>query len=320
MLFWRNIFPPDGLDDMTTLTEAKPRDFDGYWHAVLDELAALPPAPEVVEMPLRSTDFAAAYGVKLTSIGPYRIFGYLSIPKGAGPFPARYYLPRYGSVTDLVPQGSANGQRQQYVTFSICVRGQRLADEPYAASFPGLLTDGIDDPATYRYRGIVADCVRGAEYLTNLPEVDSSRVAAIGPDLALTTAALCQQVGHVICGPALFFATADLASRTQAYPLEEVNDYLRLYSERREKVHHTLSYFDLRWFAPSVKATTLLMAGSQGTALDARGLETLGTAIQGACELHESEHSGYRDGVFSEQWLTRQFGLAQPSLPPHWQP
>ena len=302
------------------MSGTKPADFDNYWQATLDQLAQLPAAPEVVEIPLRSTDFATAYGVRLTSIGPYRIYGYLSIPVGDGPFPAKYFLPRYGSVVDLVPQGTANGQRRQYVTFSICVRGQRLADQPYAASFPGLLTDGISDHETYVYRGIVADCCRGVEYLASRPEVDGTRIAAIGPDLALTTAALCPQITHAVCGPALSYSAADLAPRTGAYPLEEINDYLRLHPARQELVRRTLSYFDIRWFAPRVNATTLLMAGADGTALDAAALEPLVQAIKGDTDVHEAEHSGYKDGVFSEEWLTRRFGLAAPSLPPHWQP
>ena len=305
---------------MTTLSGAKPSDFDSYWQTTLDELAKLPPAPEVQEMPLRSTDFATAYGVRLTSIGPYRIFAYLSIPKGRGPFPAKYSLPRYGSVVDLVPQGTANGQRREYVTFAVAVRGQRLSDQPYAASFPGLLTDGIDDLDSYVYRGIVADCCRGLEYLAGRPEVDGTRIAAIGTDLALTTAALCPQATHVVCTPALSYAAADLAPRTSAYPLEEINDYLRLHPSRGEQVRHTLSYFDLRWFAPRVNAPTLLMAGSDGAGLAAATLEPLVEALGGECQVHESEHSGFKDGVYSEEWLTRQFGLAAPSLPPHWQP
>ncbi len=304
---------------MTTLSGARPQDFNDYWQTALAELAALPAAPEVEEIPLRATDFATAYGVRLTSIGPYRIYAYLSIPRGNGPFPARYFLPRYGSVVDLVPQGTANGQRREYVTFSIGVRGQRLADQPYAASFPGLLTDGIGDPATYVYRGILADCCRGLEYLAARPEVDGARIAAIGPDLALTTAALCPQITHVVCTPALLYGAADLAPHTSAYPLEEINDYLRRHPSRRELVHRTLSYFDLRWFAPQVNATTLLMAGADGAALDAAALDPLAQAIAGPTEVHQSEHSGYKDGVYSEEWLTRQFGMAEPSLPPHWQ-
>jgi hypothetical protein len=40
---------------------------------------------------LRSTEFATLYGVRLTSLGPYRLFGYLSLPAGPGPLPAIYY-------------------------------------------------------------------------------------------------------------------------------------------------------------------------------------------------------------------------------------
>ena len=304
---------------MTTLTSAKPHDFDRYWHDVLAELARYPAAPEMQELPLRSTDFATAYGVRLTSLGPYRLYGYLSIPNGDGPFPARYHLPRYGSVTDLVPQGQANGQRREHVTFAICVRGQRLADQPYAAAFPGQLTDGIDDPATYVYRGIVADCVRGLQYLAARPEVDATRIAAIGNDLALTTAALCPQVTHLVSTPTLLYATAELAPRTSAYPLEEINDYLRLHPTRREAVNRTLSYFDLRWFGARVSAATLLMAGADGSALDAAALQPLLGDIRGETTVHKAEHSGYRDGRYAEEWLSERFGMAEPSLPPHWQ-
>ena len=108
---------------MTTATDSKPAGFDAYWQSALDELARIPAVPEVEAIPLRGTGFAATYGVRLTSIGPYRIFGYLSIPTGEGPFPAKCFLPRYGSVVDLVPQGTSNRQRGEYVTFSICRPG-----------------------------------------------------------------------------------------------------------------------------------------------------------------------------------------------------
>ena len=84
-------------------------------------------------------------------------------------------------------------------------------------------------------------------------------------------------------------------------------------------MQRTLSYLDLRWFAPRVKATTLLMAEADGGPLDTAALAPLLQAIQGETQTHKSERSGFKDGVFSEEWLTGQFGLAAPSLPPHWQ-
>ena len=305
---------------MTISEYERPEDFDAFWQGVLAELAQVPAAPEVEEVPLRSTDYATVYGVRLTSVGPYRIYGYLSIPHGQGPFPARYFLPRYGSVTDLVPQGTSNSQRRSHVTFSICVRGQRRADSPHASSFPGQLTDGIDDPAAYIYRGIAADCCRGLEYLARRPEVDTGRIAAIGTDLALMTAGLCPGVTHLVCTPVIHHRALERAAGTQAYPLEELNDYLRQHPDRRERVAHTLAYFDLAGFAPAVEATTLLVADSGSNGISAQYLEAVAQSIRGAAVLRESEHSNYRDGAFSEVWLSEQMGLPEPSLPPHWRP
>ena len=305
---------------MAAPSDDRPAEFDIYWQETLDELAKLSPAPEVDVMPLRSTDFATTYGVHLTSTGPYRIFGYLSIPRGTGPFPARYYLPRYGSVVEPIPQGSTNAQRREYITFAIGVRGQRVANQPFAAGFPGLLTEGISDHSTYIFRGIVADCCRGLEYLASRPEVDGDRLVAIGTDLALITTALGTKVTHTVCTPVLSYATYDITSRTQAYPLEEINDYLRYYPSMRDQVRRTLSYFDLRWFAPQINAATLIMAGADGDLLDARTLDPLVRTLPGTAEVHKSQHSSYKDNVFIEEWITRQFGLSRPILPAHWKP
>jgi len=291
-----------------------------YWQHTLDDLARYPARPEIDMMPLRSTPFATLYGVRLTSLGPYRLFGYLSIPTGTGPFPAIYYLPKYQSVLEIIPQGTANLQRSRYITFSLAGRGQRNADTPFAAMFPGLLTEGIDNAASYVFRGIVADSVRGLEFLLTRRELDAARVVLMGNDVALITAALTAGATHVVAAPALFYKTAELAPKTPTYPLEEINDYLRLYPARSEAVRRTLTYYDLRGFAPRVTAATLLMAGAPGTLLDALALKLLVTALKGPATVHESEQSTYKDGLYAEQWMAARCGITdvQSILPEHW--
>jgi len=291
-----------------------------YWQDVVDALARLPARAEVEALPLRSTAFATLYGVRLTSLGPYRLFGYLSIPVGAGPFPAIYYPPKYQSVLEIIPQGTANLQRSRYVTFSLAGRGQRNADTPYAAMFPGLLTEGIDRAASYIFRGVVADSVRGLEFLRARREVDRARVVAVGNDLALIAAALTEGATHVVATPALFHKTAELAPKTQAYPLEEINDYLRTYPARAEAVRRTLADYDLCGFAPGVTATTLLMAGAPGTLLDGAALRSLVIALQGHVTVYESQQSLYKDGLHAERWMAAQCGIGdvQSILPEHW--
>jgi hypothetical protein len=106
--------------------------------------------------------------------------------------------PKYQSVLEIIAQGTANLQRSRYITFALAARGQRNADTPYAAMFPGLFTEGLDRAASYMFRGIVADSVRGLTWLLTRRELDTTRVLVVGNDMALITAALAPGVTHVV--------------------------------------------------------------------------------------------------------------------------
>jgi cephalosporin-C deacetylase len=124
----------------------------------------------------------------------------------------------------------------------------------------------------------------------------------------------------VVAAPALFYRTVELAPKTQTYPLEEVNDYLRTFPGRADAVRRALAYFDLRAFAPRVAATTLVMAGAPGSLLDAQALKPLVDALPGRTTVHESEQSTYRDGLYAERWIAGQCGIddVRSILPEHW--
>ena len=227
----------------------KPADFDSYWQTIRDDLATFDAAPEVELSEFRSTDFATMYFVRLTSVGPYRLFAYLSIPHGDGPFPALLNVPRYGSVNNP-PHWD---ERQRYVVMTLMHRGQRLADQPYAAKYPGLLTEGIDDPATYIYRDIVADCLRGAEYLLSRPEVQDQPAGVVGDDLAIMTAAMVPGFSAVHLTGTMFYRMLEAAARTDAYPLEEINEHIAFYPGSGEKVAETVAYYDPLFHIPAVQ-------------------------------------------------------------------
>jgi cephalosporin-C deacetylase len=228
-------------------------DFSAYWKAVDDELAAIPARPVLDLVPQRTNDEATTYAVRLTSVGPYRVFGSLSIPVGDGPFPALLQVPRYGSVNNMAHPND----RSRYVVLTLMHRGQRLADEFFQAAYPGLLTSGIDDPATYVYRGIAADCLRAAEFLLGLSEVDPARVAVVGNELAILTAARRPAINAVRVSDLVLYRAMEARQFSSDYPLEELNDHLRAGSSA-EVVERTLSYFDPILHAPAVSARTLV--------------------------------------------------------------
>lgn len=296
-----------------TPTTAKPTDFDTYWSQVQTELAALPIAAEEEIIPLRSSEYHTTYGVRYTGLGAYRLFAYLNIPKGDGPFPTLINLPRYGSVLEPLRLGDAVEKRSRYIIFSPAGRGQRNAERPYEAHFPGLFLDGIDRPQRYRFRGFVADLLRGVEYLLARPEVNRSQLMATSPtDLPLLVAAFYPEITHVIADPAFFYAAMDRAGQTSAYPLEEINDYLRHYPNRHTQVAQTLAYFDPRFFAPKVEAKTLLWGQPDL-------VSPLADAMAGSVEIRASAGSMYKDGLYEENWMAQQFGFEAAIIPASWQ-
>jgi len=284
---------------------ARPADFDAYWDEVDRELAGYSAAPELETLPLRTTDDATVYGVRLTSIGPYRIFGYYSRPIGEGPFPALLQTPGYGSVNHV----PAYEDRQRYAVLAIMHRGQRLADQPFAASYPGLLTLGIDDPATYVYRRIVADCLRGAEFLLTRPEVDAGRVGVVGGDLALIVAARRPELAAVQASGLLHYRLVEAARRVREYPVEELNDYLRAYPDRVERVARTLAYVDPLHHAPRVIAPTLLPVGDPGSVGGPEWVQPLAEALGGLVEQYALTHEGKTDHDALDAWLAGRLGV-----------
>lgn len=290
----------------------KPADFNDYWDAIETELAAIDPAPTLTETPLRSTDFSTSYDLTLTSIGPYRLFGFLSVPKGDGPFPGLLHTPRYGSVNNP-PHWD---DRQRYVVLSIMHRGQRLADTPFKAEYPGLLTLGIDSPETWIYRGILADIMRGAEFLLSHPSVDRSRVGIAGDDLALITAS--RRPGFTTLNLTMthLYRLLEAGQRTDAYPIEEVSEYLAMYPDSAHAVANTLSYFDPVAHAPGFTGTTILSEQDPGALNGPEWLDPLRTALGGPVIPYRLAHEGGTDHDALDALMAGQMGVSP--LPRLW--
>lgn len=295
---------------MNATIAERPPAFDGYWSATMAALAALPVAPELTALPMRSTDFGTVYGLRMTSLDSYRIFAYYCVPDGEGPFPVLYTLPNYGSVVHV----PAYEDRQNYVVVALCHRGQRLSDQPFAAAYPGLLTTGIADAERYVYRGIVADCCRVVDFLGTRAEVDQGKIALVGSDLALMTAALRPTVDALYYTPGFFYRAQATAAKSSAYPVEEFNDFARTYPEQAAAMWQTLAYYEPTHFAGQVQADTLLVTGD-----DPAQAQPLMAQLAGNVETYQSAHSGYRDGVQQATWLATRYGLGAPVLPRAWQ-
>jgi len=281
-------------------------EFVSYWSRLDSERGMCAAVPVLEPLRTHSAKEFSVYGLRLTSLGGYRIFGYLSIPNSSeGPFAAVLETPSYGSVNNP-PDWT---DRLRYVVLTIMHRGQRLADEPFAASYPGLLTLNIHDSEKYIYRGIVADCLTAADFLFGLPEVDVARVSIVGNELALLTAARHPGFAAIRFVTGIFYRSLEARLLSDSYPLEELNDYLREHPSSYEAMAATLSLFDPINHASTVDAWCLIGVGHTG-GLDGRPwLDPLLSALAGEVEEYCLTYRGAVDRDNLDRKMSARLGV-----------
>jgi cephalosporin-C deacetylase len=289
-------------------------DIGAWWDRIDDELAALEAAPELAHDPLRSNEQFDTYWMRMTSLGRYTIAAWLSIPKGNGPFPAVMYTPAHMSVVTPAPYEV----RARAVTMSVASRGQRGADKPYAAAYPGHLTHGIEDPDRYIYRGVVADAIRAWEVLRALPEVDGDRMAMTGTDLALLVDARRPGAKAVNVGGSFWYRMMDIAAATDLYPFEEINDHLRTWPEERETVTRPLAYLDPVNHADRLGARLLLHRDRESHLGDEAWFAPLLARMASEPAFLDLTHREQVDHDAVDAWLSAQLGMEP--YPRSWTP
>lgn len=287
---------------------------DAWWDRIDDELAALDPAPEMTHDPLRSNDLFDTYWLRMTSLDRYVIAAWLSIPKGDGPFPAVMYTPTHMSVVTPAPYE----YRTRAVTMNVISRGQRGADKPYAAAYPGHLTLGIEDPDRYVYRGVVADTIRAWEVLRELPQVDRDRMAMTGTDLALLVGARRPGAKAINVGSSFWYRMLDIAAATDLYPFEEINDHLRMRPSERETIARTLAYLDPVNLADRLGAHVLLHRDRKSRLADDAWFAPLLSRMMREPEFLDLTHKGQVDYDAVDAWLSAQLGMEP--YPRSWTP
>ena len=242
----------------------RPDDIDRYWEDVLSETALIPLEPGVTYDPLRSSERVDVYEVFFTSLDRVRIAGWYAVPREReGPLPGLLQVPGY-NMEPPVPKNWAN---KGYATLSVAPRGKLRSNRQFNPGYPGLLTYGMVDRNTYSYRGFYMDACRGVEFLLSRDEVNGDRIGVTGHrqggGLTVSTAALRPEIKAAAAGAPYLCGFMDAIELTDAYPYQEIADYLRMNPDRREQVENTLAYFDGINLAHRITCPIIVSVGLQ---------------------------------------------------------
>ena len=213
-------------------TQTEPADFDAFWQAGKDELAAIPMDATFTLLPESCTSKVNVYQVSFRTIGPNwtpvpaRIYGIYCEPKEPGHYPAILRVP--GAGVRPYPGDIGTAERGA-ITLEIGVHGipvnmdKRVYDSLYAGALTGYWVYNLDDKNSYYYRRIYLSCVRAVDFLTSRPQWDGRHMivagASQGGQLSIVTAGLDSRVtGLAATHPAGCDLTGELHGRAGGWP------------------------------------------------------------------------------------------------------
>ncbi|MFI5958122.1 acetylxylan esterase [Cryptosporangium sp. NPDC051539] len=235
--------------------QVRPDDFAAFWDGTLADAARHDIDVRAAEVPTGLTTLTT-HDVTFRGFGGEEIRAWLRVPAGAtGPLP---------TVVQYIGYGGGRGHELEnllwasagFAHLAMDTRGQGskwslggTADSgPAGPQIPGMMTRGIEDPSTYYYRRLTTDAVRAVDAARALPQVDPARIAVLGGSqgggLALAVAGLRDDLAAVVAYVPFLCDFPRSTRITDAYPYREIADYLAIHRDSRDRVHHTLSYFD----------------------------------------------------------------------------
>jgi len=230
-----DVFRPWGDEPFET-----PDDYRAYWDEALGEardhaiaLSRTSIDTGLTEIEVFDVSFAGANG--------RRVDGWLRLPKHrTGPLAAVVHFNGYGAgrLADIDDLTWASAGFAQLV---MGTHGQRDGST-------GHLLEGLDDPRSFYYRGVLTDGARAVDALRSLDEVDANRVAAIGNSqgggIALGVGALVPDLRAVLA-QSPFLTHAPLAVQTAKHgPWDELRGYLTENPHLIERAGRTFAYVD----------------------------------------------------------------------------
>jgi len=263
------------LDELKTYRGRNPRpaDFDAFWDEAMAEVAAVD-AQVKLEPHDCGADFAECFHLTFTGVRGARVYAKYLRPKGAPqPHPAVLIFHGY-SMSSGDWADKLGYVARGYSVAALDCRGQGGRSEDVGGvkgtTLRGHIVRGLEGPPRdMLFRHIFCDTAQIARIVMAMPEVDETRVGAMGGSQggALTLACSALEPRIKIAAPDYPFLCdyrrvweMDLAK----FAYEELRDFFRRWDPRHERedaIFTQLGYIDCRHLAPRIRAEVSLAVG-----------------------------------------------------------
>jgi len=277
----------------------RPDDFEAFWKAKVEELAAIPANP-VLEPGDSGNETVDYWKITLDNIRGTKIRGQLVRPKAGAKFPALLVV-QWAGVYPLAKGWATDQARGGWLTLNINAHDLPI-DAPaefYKEQMEAALKDypaiGNDDREQSYFLRMYLSCYRAAEYLSSRDDWDGKTLVVMGTRQgglqAIMTGGLHPKITALMANvPAGCDHTGPLVGRQGGWP----QWYYKTGGKDAAKVIETSKYFDVVNFAARVKCPALVSVGLIDTTCPAPGVIAAFNQMQGPKELVVLEKSDHR--------------------------
>lgn len=197
--------------------ELEPADFDQFWNEQKNLINNTPIDPRIT--PFSSTGKSDTYRLNLGNIEGRRVHGYISVPKGNGPFPAFLTMPSFGSDANHVISREFDAEILNSIIVVLSIHNVPADETDPNAYTP----DEFDNQYRNYYRYGLLGGIQAINYLYTRPDFDKVNLGVMGISqgggLSISMAGLDDRIKVLVASvPALCHHSGYHYDRTSGHP------------------------------------------------------------------------------------------------------
>ncbi len=241
--------------------EPEPTDFDAFWEAQKAEMREIPSNPVLTKH--SETNFNVTYDLVMDHLDGRKVYAYVSIPKGEGPFPGFLILPSFGGGANHVTPGDNESAQINAIVVKMSIHNA----DPAEGDPDQYLPNDISSKEGNYYRYALMAGVRCLDYLFTRDDFDGQNVGVMGISqgggLSLSMAGLDQRIKLLVHSvPALCQHNGLTYDRESGHPYFIFRSRTTAAtSEHEQATADAVRYYDAINFAKRFKgASTLFLS------------------------------------------------------------
>ena len=260
----------------------KQPDFEAFWQAAKDQLAAIDMNAHLIELPSKSTDKRKVYLVELNSVPdglegePVVVRGYYCEPQDGQKHPVIMHFYGYDTQGSKAKVECPSGNGSEHAEFYLSHRGQYINNRPESSRVPDGLGDLVNpygdwfsynfgDKNSWYYRGAFMDVVQAVRFMATRETSDMTRLFAEGSSqggaLTYACAALSDYPCKAIAANVAFLGDYADAMKIGGLAAETAKRCQGAMTD--EEMLRFLSYFDTKNLTPRISCAVLGSSGLQ---------------------------------------------------------